>query len=426
MEPATEDWVLGNLASLATAASEPPLVGSALDGILEVPDAALAIQGGTIAWAGPQADLPSRFAAWPRVDSGRATAVPGFVDPHTHLVFAGDRADEFDSRARGAAYLEILARGGGILDTVRRTRQASDEELLLQARSRLERILAHGTTTVEVKSGYGLDLATELRMLRVARRLGAEGPVRIVPTFMGPHAVPPEYRGRTDAYLDLVIAEMLPAVKEERLADSVDIFCEQGVFDLDQTRRFLGAAAALGFGIRMHADEVHPMGGGRLAAELGARSADHLIATDEASIAALAGRGTVATLLPGTAFNLGKGKYAPARRMIEAGCTVALATDLNPGSCHLESMVLAMQIAIAQMRLTPAEALNASTANSAFALGLHDRVGRLAPGMQADLTLVDAPSYRHLGYRLGTNLVVSVVIGGRLHAPPGQTRGPRR
>jgi imidazolonepropionase len=405
-------FVLAGLTSLATPRSPAPLVGERLDEILEISDPALCVEDGRIAWVGPRSELPAEYADWPRQDGAGGTLIPGFVDPHTHLVFAGDRAEEFDRRARGAAYMEILAAGGGILDSVRRVRASDEDQLLEQSKRRVSNLLATGTTTVEIKSGYGLTTVDELKMLEVARRLGEETPVSVVSTFLGAHAVPPEHRDDPQAYLDLVCEEMLPAVRQSGLAEYVDVFCERGVFDLTQTRRIGLRARELGFGLRLHADEVHPMGGGKLAAELGARSADHLIATDQESIEAMAAAGTACTLLPGTAFVLAKGAYAPAVRMRSAGCILALATDLNPGSCHLESMPVAMQIAVTQMGLTPAEALSAGTLNAAWTLERDQNIGSLEVGKDADLALLAAPDYRHLTYRLGVNLVRRVWIRG--------------
>lgn len=416
---ATDGFVLAELATLATGLGPAPRRGGDLDAVREIPRPAVAVAAGRVAWLGPEGELPERFAAWPRRGGGGGTLVPGFVDPHTHLIFAGDRAQEFDRRARGAAYLDILAAGGGILDTVARTRAASEDELVTAARRRLDRMLAAGTTTVEVKSGYGLSTRDELKMLRVARRLEQQGPQRLRATFLGAHATPPEYADRRPAYVDLVVEEMLPAVAAEGLARWVDVFCEEGVFDLAATRRIVEAARGHGLGARLHADELHPMGGGRLAAELGARSADHLIATDRDSIEALADSSTAATLLPGTAFVLGKGRWAPARAMIEAGCALALATDCNPGSCHLESMPMAMQIAVVQMGMTPAEALVAGTLNAAWTLEMDAEVGSLEPGKRADMLVLEAPDYRHLTYRLGTNLVRQVYVGGERVAAGG-------
>lgn len=405
-------FVLEGLTSLATPRGTGPLRGADLDAVWEAAAPAVAVEDGRIAWAGPAAHLPEAYGAWDRVDAGGGTLLPGFVDPHTHLVYGGNRAREFDQRARGAEYLEILAAGGGILNTCKATRETSEEELFDQAAARVRRMVAAGTTTVEVKSGYGLATEHELKQLRVARRLGEELPVTVKTTFLGAHAVPPEHREDPGRYVDLVVEEMLPAVVEAGLADYADVFCEEGVFDVPTSRRVLTAAAEAGLGLRVHADEVHAMGGGAMAAELGAASADHLIATDEASVAALGGSATAATILPGTAFVLGKGRWAPARAMLEAGCALALATDLNPGSCNMESMPMAMQIAVVQMGLTPAEALAAGTLNAAWSLGLGGEVGSLEAGKRADMVLIDAPSYRHLGYRMGANLVRRVWIDG--------------
>lgn len=416
-------FVLGPLASVATPEGRGPKRGSELDSIREIFDAALVIEDGKIAWVGEFAKLPAEYASLPRAEAPRLTALPGLVDPHTHLVFDADRAAEFDLRARGAEYLEILKAGGGILKSVERTRERSEDELFEQALGRIQRILANGTTVVEIKSGYGLDTETEAKMLRVARRLGEETPLTVKTTFLGAHATPPEFRGDPSGYAKHVAETMLPAIHKEGLADYADIFCEDGVFGLEDSEMVLSEAQKLGIPTRMHADEVHPMGGGALAAKLGCVSADHLIATDDASIEALANSDTAATVLPGTAFVLGKGRYAPARKMLEAGCILAMASDLNPGSCHLEALSLAQQISVVQMRLTPAEALTASTLNAAYTLGLSEELGTLEPGKRANLTLIEAPDYRHFTYRLGVNLVRSVWIDGQVASGwnPSQT-----
>jgi imidazolonepropionase len=340
--------------------------------------------------------------------SGR-TVLPGFVDPHTHAIFAGDRADEFARRLEGADYLEILAAGGGILSTVRATRAASESELAKRARGYLAEMLSRGTTTVEIKSGYGLSVEDELKLLRVARSLHESGLPTVVATFLGAHAVPPEYRDRPDNYVDLVVEEMVPRIAAEGLARFCDVFCERGVFSVEQSRRVLEAGRAHGLAPKVHADQKTLLGGARLAATLGAVSADHLEHAAEEDLRALAQAGTVAVLLPGAAFMLMETVQAPARRMIELGVPVALATDFNPGTCPILSVPLIVGLACLRRLLSPAEAIVAATVNAAYAIGLGDEVGCLEPGKRADLVILDAPSHVHLAYWFGRNLVHTVV-----------------
>lgn len=356
------------------------------------------------------------------IDAHGAAVTPGLVDPHAHLLFAGTRQAELQLRQRGHGYLDILAAGGGILQTVRETRAAPDEQLLAGARRWLGQMLRHGVTTVEVKSGYGLDRVTELRLLELAAQLGREGPLEIVPTFLGAHAVPVEYRDRPDAaeaYLESVITEQLPAVAEQGIATSCDVFCESGVFDAAGSRRLLEAAGGLGLGLRLHADEIHPAGGAELAADLGALSADHLGAITSEGIEALGrsadgGRPVVATLLPATSFFLMSPRYAPARALIERGVPVALGSDFNPGTSPTPNMQLVLSLACLQLRLSPAEALAAGTINAAAALGLERSHGSLEPGKHADLVLWEVESHDLLPYWLGADLVRTVVKRGRV------------
>ncbi len=377
---------------------------------------AVAARDGRIVAVGRTDEVRARVELLPdaRVVSARGRVVmPGFVDPHTHLVFAGDRAAELSRRLAGASYLDILAEGGGILDTVRRTRQASFDELLAGARRRLRRMLAAGTTTVEVKSGYGLTVEDELKILRVAKAL-LGGAAR---TFLGAHAVPPEYRGRREAYVSLVCEEMIPRVADEYLAEFCDVFCEEGVFTVEESRRILETGKEYGLKPKLHADELVDLGGAALAAAVGAISADHLSKSSEEGLRALAAAGTVAVVLPGTGLLLGHA--APARRMIELGVPVALGTDFNPGTCPIESMAVVVGLACAQLGLSVAEALVGATLNAAYAVGRGSRVGSLREGKQADLLVLDAPDHRHVAYRFGTNLVYQVYRNGELvHQAP--------
>lgn len=351
------------------------------------------------------------------IDASGSAVLPGFVDPHTHAVFAGDRADEFARCLEGADYLEILATGGGILSTVRATRAASQEDLEERARGFLAEMLRHGTTAVEIKSGYGLSTDDELKMLRVARDLGRRGPQTVVATFLGAHAVPSEYRGQPEAYVDLVVKEMIPRVAAEKLARFCDVFCERGAFTVEQGRRVLQAGLVHGLATKIHAEQKSALGGARLAAELNAVSADHLEHATEEDIAALARAGTVAVLLPGAALVLMETVWAPARRLVEQGVPVALATDFNPGSCPILSMPLIVGLACLRRMLTPAEAIVAATLNAACALGLGDELGSLQPGKRADLVILEAPSHVHLAYWFGRNLVRTVVKDGRVVYP---------
>jgi imidazolonepropionase len=349
--------------------------------------------------------------------------MPGFVDPHTHLIWAGDRAREFEMRLEGAKYLDILAAGGGILSTVKNTRTASIETLIAQTRPRLLRMFAHGTTTAEAKTGYGLQTATELRLLKALLALDDESPVDLSITFLGAHAIAPEYKDDPQGYTDLVCETMLPTVQQwwQNHAPSlpypfVDVFCEDRAFTLEQSRQVLTKARQLGFPLKIHADEFDNLGGASLAVELEAASADHLVRTSDADIAALAKSDTVAVALPCTPFGLGECDYTPAKKLIEAGALLALATDCNPGTAWNESMQFVLALACRFMGMTPAQAIAASTINSAHAIRRADTLGSIEVGKQADLLILSVPDYRHLGYRFGTNLVRQVVKRGRVYS----------
>lgn len=376
-------------------------------------DGAILLQDGCIAWVGPTSDLPPLSEDANVLDATGKVVLPGFIDSHTHLIFAGSREDEFEQRLEGRTYQEIAAQGGGINATVRRVRHSSKEELKDLARRRLDRFLRFGVTTVEVKSGYGLTLADELKCLEGIAELNAEGPLELVPTFLGAHAVPPEYQRDRPGYLRLLTDTILPEVARLCLARFCDVFCETGVFDLDESARILSKARDLGFGLKLHADELTPLGGAELAARLGAVSADHLLCVTDAGIEALAASGAIATLLPGTAFFLGL-PYAQARRLIERGVPVALASDCNPGTCPTENLPLVGTIACTQMRMLPAEALTGLTLNAAAALGVSDRLGSIEVGKQADLVICDVPDYRHLFYHFGVSHVWRVLKRGRV------------
>ncbi|MFO7892780.1 MAG: imidazolonepropionase [Longimicrobiales bacterium] len=377
-----------------------------------LPDGAVAVEDGVITTVGSAGELEARYGAAERVDCGGGVLTPGLVDSHTHAVFGRWRADEYALRARGVPYMEIARQGGGINASVRDLRRRSEDDLVALGRERLRDVLRLGTTTVEVKSGYGLTTADELKMLRAIRRLDGESPLEVVATFLGAHEVPPEYRDRRGAYVDLVIEEMIPAAADEGLARFCDVFMEPGVFNASETRRILGAGLEHGLTPKLHADELEPSGGAELAAELGAASADHLGAISDAGIEALAGSDTVATLLPGTLFFLGKTVYAPARRLLDAGAEVALATDFNPGSSATPSLPLILTIACSQMGMSPLEALVAATRGGARALRLADR-GTLTAGSRADLVVWDTADYREIAYRYGVRLARSVWKGGR-------------
>jgi imidazolonepropionase len=400
---------------------------AALDG----GDLAVACWDGRVMAVGPAADVYRQIVAaghspaeFEHVDADGGLITPGLIDAHTHLIFAGTREQEWQMRSHGAGYLEVLAAGGGILSTVAATRDASDERLLSAARGRLDEMLACGTTTAEAKSGYGLDAATELRLLRIIGQLGAEGPMRLVPTYLGAHAVPEQYRGRpdgTDEFVVEIVDRQLPQVAAQGIAEFCDVFCERGVFSASQTARILAAATSLGMRTRIHADELAPSGGAELAADSGCLSADHLAAPSDEGVAALtraaaSSSPVVATLLPATSWFLGKHHFAPARRFIDAGIPVALATDLNPGTSPTVSLPLVMSIACVEMGLTPAEALVAVTINAAHSLGLASEIGSVEPGKQADLVVWNVPAFEQLPYWLGTRPARTVIVAGRVVA----------
>ena len=417
----TPTLILHNAGQLLTLAGGPQR-GRTLGKLGIIDNGAVALRGDRILAVGESGDLLKTYPEAPRLDAQGRVVMPGFVDPHTHLVWAGDRADEFTLRLQGKSYLEILAMGGGILSTVRATRRATLEELIVQTRQRARYAFTHGTTTVEVKTGYGLTFESEITQLKAILALNREGPLELVPTFLGAHAVPPEYQGKTNAYVDLLCQEMIPGVHawwQEAVPHQplpfVDVFCEQGAFDLAQSRRIMEAAQDLGFPLKIHADEFKNLGGASLAAELGATSADHLVKTSPKDIQTLANSGTVAVSLPGTPFGLDEEEYTPAQAILERDGLLALATDINPGTSWCESMQFIMALACRKMDLTPAQAIAAATINAAAALQRQEDIGSIEPGKQADLLILDVNNYQHLGYRFGTNLVSQVIKQGRIY-----------
>jgi len=393
-----------------------PRVGAEMRELSIIEDGAMLVgDDGRVAAVGARGEIEPLIAgACEVVDAGRRVCLPGFVDAHAHPVFAGTRAGEFEQRAEGATYQEIAAAGGGILASVRATRAASEDELVAASKRYTQWFLRGGTTTVEAKSGYGLSVEDELKMLRAVRRLDAETPLRYVPTFLGAHEVPDEYRTRRAAYVELVIDEMLPRVAGEHLAEFCDVFCEGHVFDADDARRILLAARTHNLGLRMHADQLSLSGGARLAAELRATTADHLEHTDAGGIGALKSAGVQPVLLPGSVYALGSSRYPAARAMIEAGLAVVVATDFNPGSSPTPSMPLILSLASTHMRMTPAEGITAATVNAAYSLGRGREIGSLEIGKQADFCLHDCADYRELAYFFGVEHAHAVYVGGRL------------
>jgi imidazolonepropionase len=392
-------------------------------GIIE--NAAVLIDDGLIIAVGPSDEMRGIYADEEDLDACGRLVMPGFVDPHTHLVWAGDRAAEFEMRLQGKTYLEIMQAGGGIVSTVKKTRAAQLEDLLAETRPRLQRMFACGTTTAEAKSGYGLEIETEFKMLAAILALDREGPVELVPTFLGAHAIPPEFKQDPDDYTDLVCTKMLPALKEwwsTQFTNSfvpefpyVDVFCETGAFSLEQSRRILESAKSLGFPLKIHADEFDNLGGASLAAEMGAASADHLVVTSREDITNLGASNTVAVSLPCTPFGLAEGHYTPAQELLDANAILAIATDINPGTAWNESMQFAIALACRYMKLTPAQAIVAATLNAAAAIGRNQQIGSIQPGKQADLLILGVSDYRHLGYRFGTNLVQTVIKKGKIY-----------
>ena len=374
---------------------------------------AAAIKDGKIVAVGKTSEIEQHYKSEAVIDANGKVVMPGFVDSHTHLVFAGAREKEFEERLKGCSYLEILAKGGGILSTVGETRKSSKARLVREAKKTLDIMLKHGTTTVEAKSGYGLTVADEVKCLNVSKELDRNHVIEVVSTFLGAHAVPPEFRDKLEEYVTLVTEEMIPRVAENRLAEFCDVFCEKNVFSVAHARKVLMAGKEYGLEPKIHADEITDLGGADLAAEVKAISAEHLLCASDEGLCAMAKEGVIAILLPTASFSLMTGKYANARKMIDMGIPIALGTDFNP-SCWTENMQMAIAFACREMRLTPVEAIAAATINSAHSLARGQEIGSLEPGKRANVIVLDIPNHNFLGYRFGVNLVEKVVIDGEI------------
>ena len=406
--------IIKNAAQVVTCSGFEGKRGAAMSNLNVIENGTVIVTDGIISHVLKQGEsIPENLSEYEEIDATGKALLPGFVDPHTHFVFGGYREEEFSWRMRGDSYMSIMERGGGIVNTTAATRAATEDELYISAKQRLDDMLKLGITTVEGKSGYGLDKETELKQLRVMRRLNQDHTIDIVSTFMGPHATPAEWKGREDEFIDFNINEMLPLVAKEKLAECADIFCEKNVFTIEQSRRFLTAAREHGFLLKMHADEIVQFGGAELAAELKILSADHLLQASDKGIKAMSESGVVATLLPLTAFSL-REEYARGRAMIDANCIVALATDLNPGSSFTASVPLLFAIACIYMNLSPEEAVIAFTINGAAAINRADTIGSIDVGKQADMILLQYPSYKFLPYYVGMNCVETVIKKGKI------------
>jgi imidazolonepropionase len=411
--------LLKNIAQVVTVrGGTAPRRGQAMSDLCIIENGAILIRAQRIVWVGPTRDLPVREPGvrYQTIDGLGLdlVALPGFVDSHTHPIFGGTREEEYDLRARGKTYQEIAAAGGGIQSSVRQLRAATQNQLVERAERYFYQFLTHGTTSIEAKSGYGLSLEEELKILETIAVLQGRTKLEIIPTFLGAHAVPEEFRDTPDQYVRLIIDEMIPRVAERRLARYCDVFCDEGYFTVEHARQILLAARDAGLGLRIHAEELGHTGAARLAAELGAASADHLEWVDDSDIEALSRSGTIATLLPGTAYNLGLTRYPPARKLIDAGVPVALATDFNPGSCFTLNMQLILSMACTQMKMTPAEAIVAATLNGACAVGECQHLGSIEEGKQADIVLMDVADYRELPYFMGVNHCLVTIKKGNV------------
>lgn len=415
--PPRATLLIKNIGQLVTLRGPAPRIGPAMQDLGLIENAGLAVAGDRIMAIGPSDEIEGKVAVSPGcdlIDADGRLVTPGFVDSHTHPVFHMTREKEFALRLQGKSYMEIAESGGGIRSSVRDLRSAGEEALKRELKKRLDRMLGCGTTTVEAKSGYGLSTKSELLSLEIIEYWNKRHPIELIPTFLGAHEVPDEYRSRRAEYVSLVVEEMLPQVAERKLAKFCDVFCDKGVFSLEESRLILEKARKCGLGLKIHADELVATGGAQLAVELGAISADHLIAVSPEGIKALSASRTVAALLPGTSYSLGMEKYAPARKLIDRGGIVALATDCNPGSNYCESMPMVISLACLKFRMSPAEAFSAATVNGAVALGLGADRGQLVEGRLADAVVWDAQDYREIPYHYGVNLVVNVIKAGKL------------
>ncbi len=412
------DLIVHSAAQLLTIAGDAPKRGETQSELGIIANGALAIRDEKIVAVGASEEIRALATnETTQFDAQGKIVLPGFVDAHTHVAFAGDRANEFEMRLRGASYLDLLKAGGGIMNTVRATRAASLEQIISETRARLDRMLLYGTTTVEAKTGYGLDTATELKLLQAIYTLDATHPIDLIPTFIGAHAIPEEYRGRADEFVDVVVEEMLPAIRNSKFEIRnlfCDVFCDDGAFDVQQSRRILERARELNMPLKIHADEFANLGGAALAAELGAVSADHLMVTRRDEMKLLADANVIAVLLPGTTFGLGKTDFANGRAFIEENVPVALGSDLNPGTSWCESLPMILAMATRYEKLTTAEAIVAATLNAAYASGVGERVGSLQVGKIADVLIADVPDYRYIAYRYGTNPIQTVIKRGEI------------
>ena len=408
------DLIIKNAKELLTIKSEGPKFGVEMQNLGIIQDGAVAVLGEKITGVGITKEILKEYYSENIIYATEKVVMPGFVDPHTHPIFVKTREDEFEMRILGKSYKEISRSGGGIRSSVDDVRKASKEVLVELGLKRIEKMLQQGTTTIEAKSGYGLSTESEIKMLEALSEINRITKMDIIPTFLGAHEFPEEYKNNREEYIKILIDEMLPEVKKRNLAEYCDIFCEKHVFNVGQSRRILSEAKKLGFKIRMHADELEPIGGAELAAEIGAVTADHLVAVSDNGIQKMKEANVIPILLPGTTFSLGLKKYAPARKMIETGLPITLATDFNPGSCHCDSMQTVISIACIEMRLLPSEAIVASTINAAYSLELGDKIGSIEVGKQADILIMDIPSYKYLPYHLGSNCVDKVIKKGKL------------
>lgn len=407
--------IIKNASELVTCKGNAPKHGKDMSDIGMIKNGAVVVENGIIQDVGTTDEILSKYNEneYKIIDAANKAVLPGFIDSHTHFIFGGYRADEFSWRLRGDTYMEIMERGGGITNTVKATRAETLEGLIESGRKRLKSMLQFGVTTVEGKSGYGLDYETELRQLHAMKILDESEPIDIVSTFLGPHSVLPEYKGKEDEFLDFLIKDVMPTVKKENLAEFADIFCEKNVFSIEQSRRFLQAAKDMGFKLKIHADEIYQLGGAELAAELHATSADHLLQASDEGIKAMAENGVISTLLSITAFSL-KEAYARGRYMIDNNCAVALATDLNPGSCFSNSIPLLIAVSAIQMKLSIEEIITALTINAACAVNRQDSIGSIEKGKKADIIILEYPSINFLPYHVGVNIVETVIKDGNI------------